>query len=253
MNQTSTPLLELNHLSYHYGKQVAVDSLDLQVAEGSFFGLLGPNGAGKTTSIQCIAGLLSQWSGKMMFRGEPFQPAENVEHRKRIGFVPQDLAIYDDLTAMENLDFFGRLAGLAGAELTAQVDRALELAGLESRAKDRTGAFSGGMKRRLNLAIGQLHQPELLLLDEPTAGVDPQSRAHLFDALTRLNESGMTIVYTTHYMEEAERLCDPIAIMNAGKVIGLGSAKQLAEDVGDPNADLETVFLSLTGRSLRDE
>ena len=188
----------------------------------------------------------------MVFSGDAFLPAVKNEHRRRIGFVPQELAIYDELTARENLEFFGRLAGVATSDLESAIDHAIGLAGLGDRENDRAGQFSGGMKRRLNLAIGQLHRPELLLLDEPTAGVDPQSRAHLFDALAQLNKEGMTILYTTHYMEEVEKLCDEIAILNSGKVIAVGTAKQLAESIGNPDANLETVFLELTGRSLRD-
>ncbi len=252
VEQDPRVLLELRDLTYRYGQKVAVDALNLSVPRGSFFGLLGPNGAGKSTTIQCIAGLLADWTGGMTFAQQPFVPATNIDDRQRIGFVPQELAIYGELTARENLKFFGRLAGLRKLRLGARVEHAIGLSGLEGRADDRVAEFSGGMKRRLNLAIGQLHQPDLLLLDEPTAGVDPQSRAHLFEALKTLNQDGTTILYTTHYMEEVEKLCDQIAIMNSGKVIASGTAEELAQSIGNPQANLESVFLELTGRKLRD-
>ncbi len=251
-NPERETVLQIDRLTYRYANHIAVDSLDLSIGCGAFFGLLGPNGAGKTTTIGCIAGLLADWTGEILLSQRPFQPAKRIADRRRIGFVPQELAVYEELTAVENLRFFGRLSGLRKAKLNDRIDHAIQLAGLEQRANDRAGQFSGGMKRRLNLAIGQLHEPELLLLDEPTVGVDPQSRAHLFEALITLNRSGTTIVYTTHYMEEVEKLCDKIAIMNAGKAIAVGTAMELSSSIGDPNANLEAVFLELTGRKLRD-
>jgi len=245
-------LLQISDLTYRYGKHTAVDSLDLSIQRGSFFGFLGPNGAGKTTTIECIAGLRADWAGEILSSEKPFAPAISRDDRKRIGLVPQDIAIYGDLSAKENLHFFGCLAGLGKAKLKDRIDHAIELAGLQERANDRASQFSGGMKRRLNLAIGQLHEPELLLLDEPTAGVDPQSRSHLFEALMSLNRNGTTIVYTTHYMEEVEKLCDKIAIMNVGKIVAVGTAAELSEFVDKPDANLETVFLELTGHKLRD-
>ncbi|WP_207310416.1 ABC transporter ATP-binding protein [Rubripirellula amarantea] len=250
--EQSSVVLQITGLSYRYGDHVAVNSLDLKIETGSFFGFLGPNGAGKTTTIECIAGLKGDWAGEMLMFDQPYAPATNVDDRRRIGLVPQDIALYDDLTAKENLFFFGQLAGLGKVKLRDRVNHALALAGLEERANDRAGQFSGGMKRRLNLAIGQLHEPELLLLDEPTAGVDPQSRSHLFEALKSLNRAGTTIMYTTHYMEEVEKLCDRIAIMNAGNAVAVGTAAELSGLIGDPNANLETVFLELTGHTLRD-
>lgn len=246
-------ILQVRDLTYRYGNRVAVDSIDFDIPRGGVFGLLGPNGAGKTTSIACIAGLLADWSGEMTFAGEPFQPAQRVGDRARVGWVPQELALYDELTARENIEFFASLAGLRGAPLRDATDRSLDLAGLTDRAGDRVGTFSGGMKRRLNLCIGQVDSPPLLLLDEPTVGVDPQSRSHLFETLSKITEHETTILYTTHYMEEAQRLCDQIAIMNEGKVIAVGTAAELASAVGQPDADLETVFLHHTGRALRDD
>jgi ABC-2 type transport system ATP-binding protein len=170
-----------------------------------------------------------------------------------LGTVPQELAIYENLNAAENLELFGGLVGLRGAELKESIGNQLALAGLEDRKRDLVKTYSGGMKRRLNLACGLLHNPPLVLLDEPTVGVDPQSRNHLFESLQRLRESGTSLLYTTHYMEEAERLCDRVAIMNEGQVIAIGTPSRLGEQVGVPGADLETIFLKMTGRSLRDE
>jgi len=161
--------------------------------------------------------------------------------------------LYDDLTARENLVFFARLQGVPSGKVSGAVDRALALAGLADRADDRVRAYSGGMKRRLNLVVGDLHEPELLLLDEPTVGVDPQSRNHLFESLQALRQGGRTLIYTSHYMEEVQRLCDRVAVMNDGAVVAIGTAAQLAERAGTPGADLERVFLTLTGRSLRDD
>ncbi|MFQ5749870.1 MAG: ABC transporter ATP-binding protein [Planctomycetota bacterium] len=248
----SSELLRVQGLSYAYGERHAVRDATFSIGEGEIFGFLGPNGAGKTTTIACIAGLFSRWQGKILFHGEPFRPARCPQDRIRLGLVPQDLALYQELKARENLEFFGRLAGLSGSGLVQAVERALALAGLEDRAGDRVDAFSGGMKRRLNLAIGDLHQPELLLLDEPTAGVDPQSRNHLFETLRAIRGSGRTLLYTTHYMEEAERLCDRVGILNDGVLIGIGTPAELAAGAGIPGRNLEEVFLKMTGRSLRD-
>ncbi len=246
-------LLVVESLCYAYGPRRAVQNVSFQVHQGQVFGLLGPNGAGKTTTIQCIAGLKSQWQGEMKMGQLPFRPADDAACRKRLGFVPQELALYEGLTARENLSLFGKLAGVRGKELTDAVEQSLDLAGLSDRGKDLVKTFSGGMKRRLNLAIGQVHRPDLLLLDEPTVGVDPQSRNHLFDTLEKLKSSGMTMIYTTHYMEEAERLCDSIAIMNEGQMVATGSKQELATSIAQPQANLETIFLQLTGRRLRDD
>ena len=248
-----TTLLEVADLRYAYGARQAVRSASLAVQRGEVLGLLGPNGAGKTTLISCIAGLLAAYQGGMTFAGAPFRPSTDGAQRAALGLVPQDLALYDDLSARENLAFFARLQGVPHEATAAAVAAALQLAGLADRADDKVKAFSGGMKRRLNLAVGDLHEPQLLLLDEPTVGVDPQSRNHIFECLQRLQQKGRTLIYTTHYMEEAQRLCDRVAIMHEGTVIALGTAAELAERAGTPGADLETVFLQLTGKALRDE
>lgn len=246
-------LLAIDALGYAYGQRQAVRSASFSCRRGEILGLLGPNGAGKTTLLSCVAGLLAAFTGAMTFDGLPFRPASDASMRLRLGLVPQDLALYDELTARENLAFFAQMQGLDAARERTAVQRALELAGLVDRANDRVKTFSGGMKRRLNLAIGDLHAPDLLLLDEPTVGVDPQSRNHLFESLLALKQQGRTMIYTSHYMEEVQRLCDRIAVMHEGQVVALGTAKELAVRAGTPDANLEQVFLGLTGRSLRDD
>lgn len=249
----SADLLVVDELRYSYGERVAVQSASLSCRKGEILGLLGPNGAGKTTLLSCVAGLLAGFGGRLTFGGQPFDPATDEARRARLGLVPQELALYDQLSAAENLQFFGRMQGVAASELSGAVQRGLELAGLLDRKDDRVASYSGGMKRRLNLAVGDLHQPDLLLLDEPTTGVDPQSRNHLFDCLLALRDGGRTMIYTSHYMEEVQRLCDRIVVVNDGRVIGVGTAQELAEQAGVPGEDLEQAFLAMTGRSLRDE
>lgn len=246
-------MLKIEELSYSYQDRQAVCGASFEVREGECLGLLGPNGAGKTTAISCMVGLLSDWQGAMSWRDKPFQPALQTADRGRLGFVPQEIALYANLTAEENLDLFGELNGLGKVERRQAVEKNLELAGLVDRRKDLVRTFSGGMQRRLNLAAGLMHSPSLVLLDEPTVGVDPQSRNHLFETLLQLKADGVSLLYTTHYMEEAQRLCDRIAIMNEGRVIAVGTPQELAEQSGEPEADLEKVFLKLTGRSLRDD
>lgn len=245
-------MLSVEDLRYSYGATQVVRGISFSVSRGEALGFLGPNGAGKTTTLSCVCGLRADWRGQMSWDGRPFRPADAAGDRLKLGLVPQEMAIYENLSARENLDFFARLSGVAAGERAAAVDAGLELAGLRDRSGDRVATFSGGMKRRLNLAIGTVHSPQLLLLDEPTAGVDPQSRAHLFDSLTRLREQGLTLVYTTHVMEEVERLCSRVIIMDRGRAVADGAPSALAEEVGQPGASLETVFLKLTGRTLRD-
>ncbi|MEL7497566.1 MAG: ABC transporter ATP-binding protein [Planctomycetota bacterium] len=292
-----------------YGDQVAVDGLSFGINRGETFGLLGPNGAGKTTTISMLVGLLKPDSGEVTIRrdqngndvGSPLLP----EFRRMVGIAPQQLSLYDDLTAKENLNFFGQLYGLSGQQLDKRVDWALEFAKLTDRKNDRVGTYSGGMKRRINIAVALVHEPEIILLDEPTVGVDPQSRNHIFDCIEQLQSKGITVLYTTHYMEEAQRLCDRVAIMDHGKLLALdtvmglvekhggrsvvsGELGQRPEQISFPGSvdddlkfrfesntpldevaslssqgvqfqtlsvtkpDLESVFLTLTGRSLRD-
>ncbi len=310
-------MLTVKDLRKSYGKTVAVDGVSFRIAQGETLGLLGPNGAGKTTTVSMIAGLLRPDSGEVLIDGRALSGDTDATKHK-IGLVPQDLALFDELPALANLEFFGALYGLQGAGLKKTLAEALELVGLADRGKDAVKEFSGGMKRRLNLAAALLHDPDLLLLDEPTVGVDPQSRNAIFENLETLKKRGKTLLYTTHYMEEAERLCDRLVVIDHGKVIAddtlhglyrllpvtnilsieledaspplaLGELEAMAEvrsatqtegvlKVGVQNLavdtprilqwlvdhgqvynhvvserpDLETVFLSLTGRSLRD-
>jgi ABC-2 type transport system ATP-binding protein len=271
-----------------YGKTVALEALDLEIRRGEVFGLLGPNGAGKSTTVGLAVGLLEPDRGTIELEG--VGPPTEVAARARIGITPQALALYEELSAEENLRFFGVLHGLEGTALAARVAWALEFVGLTPRARDRASTYSGGMKRRLNLAIGVVHDPPLLLLDEPTVGVDPQSRNAIFENILALKREGRTILYTTHYIEEAEKLCDRVRIIDQGRLLALDTVPALigrhggrstlvlsengAEtrlETDDPVAelarmgerarhgrfrleqpDLEAVFLRLTGRTLRD-
>ena len=215
-----------------YGPRVAVDGVGFEIAEGEAYGLLGPNGAGKTTTISMLCGLLRPDAGEITVAGHRMD-TDPFAAKSLIGFVPQDLALYPDLTARENLAFFGRLQGLGGADLRHRVDEALGVAGLVDRAEDRVEAYSGGMKRRLNIAVGLLHRPRLLVLDEPTVGVDPQSRAAILDTVEALNRDGMALLYTSHYMEEVERVCHRIGIVDEGCVIAEGTRDELVGLVGE--------------------
>ena len=249
----SDVLLEVLALEFSYGNRKAVDGAQFNVHRGELLGLLGANGAGKTSTLSCIAGLLSGWKGDIRIDGQPFRPAESTRDRAMLGIVPQELAVYENLSGKENLSLFSELCGVPMSERASRIQDMLRFAGLEGRANDLVKHYSGGMKRRLNLAAGLIHRPQLLLLDEPTVGVDPQSRNHLFESMMKLKQSGISMIYTTHYMEEAEKLCDRIAIFNEGRVIAVGTTRDLANQIGDSTADLEGVFLQLTGRSLRDE
>jgi len=211
-------MLEVSGLHKQYGELTAVHEVSFTARAGEMVGLLGPNGAGKTTTVSMIAGLLPPDRGEVRIAGGVVR-SETDPVKRRMGLVPQDLALHDEIPARENLALFGSLYGLSGARLRKAIDRNLELVGLSDRAKDPTGTFSGGMKRRLNLAAALLHDPEILLLDEPTVGVDPQSRNAIFSNLEDLKRRGKTLIYTTHYMEEAERLCDRIIIIDHGKTI----------------------------------
>lgn len=283
-------MLTLKELKKSFGSVTAVDGVSLRIEPGEVFGLLGPNGAGKSTTIGMSVGLIRPDSGSVLLDGvgDPSLP----HARRALGVAPQSLAIYDDLTARENLDFFGRLYGITGRDLRKRIEEVLEHVGLTSRGSDRVAGYSGGMKRRLNLAVAIMHRPAMLLLDEPTAGVDPQSRNNILDLVRDLAAGGTTIVYTTHYMEEAAKLCARVAIIDHGKVLATGTVPSLVGQFGgksvitinrgeqserfeaadpvsvvarvmsDPahgvdglridRPDLESVFLNLTGRSLRD-
>jgi ABC-2 type transport system ATP-binding protein len=238
----SEPLLVCADLRKRFRDIVAVDGVSFHIAPGETYGLLGPNGAGKTTTISMVCGLLERDGGSVTVAGRPMG-IDATDAKALIGYVPQDLAVYPDLTARENLRFFGRLQRLRGAALESRVVAVLELTGLADRADDRTDTYSGGMKRRLNIGIGLLHEPRLLILDEPTVGVDPQSRNAILEAVAELGRGGMAILYTTHYMEEAERLCDRIAIVDAGRILAEGSRPELVALVGQ----LDSVSLVAVG------
>ncbi len=222
----SSAAVEVKGLVKRYGNRIAVNGVDLSILEGEIFGLLGPNGAGKTTTISILATLLAPDDGMARICDYDLR-REARRIKPLIGFVPQELALYPTLSAWDNLTFFGRIQGLRGTLLRERVASTLTLAGLTNRAKDAVQTFSGGMKRRLNIAIGLIHQPRLLFLDEPTVGVDPQSRNFIFEHIERLKAQGMTILYTTHYMEEVERLCDRVAIMDEGRILVLDTLKGL--------------------------
>jgi ABC-2 type transport system ATP-binding protein len=227
----NTTILAAQNLEKSFGDQHAVRGVSFEIAKGEVFGLLGPNGAGKTTTISMLTGLLNPNSGQTLVDGQSLNQKANGL-KSKIGFVPQELALYPTLSAYDNLIFFGRIYGLKGKVLRERVAEVLEIVGLTDRAKDRIENYSGGMKRRINIAAGLLHKPEILFLDEPTVGVDPQSRNAIFESVEALNKQGLTILYTTHYMEEAERLCNRIAIMDFGKVIALDTPKALIESLG---------------------
>jgi len=219
-------MLTIENVTKRFGEIVALDRVSLSLARGEFFGLLGPNGAGKTTLMSLVAGLRAPDSGSISINGQRVGP-NAMAPRHELGFVPQAIALYEQLSAEENLRLFGKLYGLAGQELRARVDHGLHAAQLFERRQDKVQTYSGGMKRRINVVASILHRPALLLCDEPTVGVDPQSRNAIFEFLQRLNAEGMTIVYSTHYMEEATRLCSRIAIIDHGRLLALGTLDEL--------------------------
>jgi ABC-2 type transport system ATP-binding protein len=226
-------MIRAHDLRKAYAKIQAVDGVSLELVAGETFGLLGPNGAGKTTTIHMLIGALRPDYGEVSINGSTDPTRADV--RRQIGVAPQVEALYDELSAAENLSFFGKLYGLAGVRLKERVSWCVDLAGLTARAGDRVKKYSGGMKRRLNLACALVHDPPVLLLDEPTAGVDPQSRNHLLDSIEEFARAGRTILYTTHYMEEAERLCDRVAIMDQGKILALDTVNELLRKHGGPS------------------
>src|SRR5499426_3356510 len=223
-------MLSVRGLRKRFGERVAVDDVSFAINAGEIYGLLGPNGAGKTTTISMIAGILARDAGAVAIDGIGIDAGPPA--RARVGIVPQAITLYLDLTARENLHFWGRMYDLRGDRLRRVVEEALQAVGLTQRADDIVSTYSGGMQRRLNLACGILHQPKLLILDEPTVGVDPQSRSAIFELVERLRDEGTAILYTTHYMEEAERLCARIGIMDTGKLIAEGTRAALVADLG---------------------
>jgi ABC-2 type transport system ATP-binding protein len=235
---------------YAHSERPALDGLTLNVARGSIFGLLGPNGAGKTTAISILSTLLQPTAGRATVLGhDVVQQAEAV--RRLIGFVPQDIALYPSMTARENLSYFAQILRIPARRVKERVGECLELVGLTDCADRRVATYSGGMKRRTNLAVGILHEPEILFLDEPTVGIDAQSRNLILNRLVELKIAGMTLFYTTHHMEEAQQLCDEVAIVDSGRVIAGGPPSQLVGDAADCE-NLEELFLLLTGKQVRD-
>ncbi len=234
------PILHAMNLHKTFDEVKAVQGVSFQIAQGEIYSLLGPNGAGKTTTISMLTGLISPTEGDAIIAGSSVVKKVN-EVKKVIGVVPQEIALYPTITARENLVFWGRMYGLGGAELTESVARALDIAGLADRAKDKVETFSGGMKRRLNIAVGLLHSPKIIFMDEPTVGIDPQSRRRILDTVKELNAQGMAVLYTTHYMEEAEELSHRIGIIDHGKLIAQGSLAELTNMVGGS----DTIKLSL--------
>ncbi|MCK9245514.1 MAG: ATP-binding cassette domain-containing protein [Anaerolineaceae bacterium] len=250
-----SPILQAHKLVKKFGGLTAVDDVSFDIREGEIFSLLGPNGAGKTTTISILSTLLEPTSGDALINGHSIKN-NTMGVRKSIGIVPQEIALYDDLTALENLRYWGKLYDLNGPELEQRVAEVLEQIGLTERATDRLKTYSGGMKRRVNIAAGLLHKPKLLFMDEPTVGIDPQSRRMILDTVKQLNEQGMSILYTTHYMEEAQELSDRVGIIDQGKLIAIGTQAELTLQVGendsiriltDPTDDLTAITSRLQG------
>ena len=234
--------IEVQNLHKNYGDVAAVRGVSFEVQEGEIFSLLGPNGAGKSTTISMLSCLLQPTGGDALVFGHSIRK-EPDGVKASLGVVPQDIALYPDLSARENLEFWGKMYGLRGESLKKRVDEVLEIIGLAERQKSRVGTFSGGMKRRVNIGAALLHKPRVIIMDEPTVGIDPQSRRHILDAVIELNRQGMTVLYTTHYMEEAQELSNQIAIMDQGKVIACGTHEELVRIVGE----MDRIDLALSG------
>ncbi|MBP3719551.1 MAG: ABC transporter ATP-binding protein [Eubacterium sp.] len=246
-------ILKTNDLTKKYSGKVVVDNLNIEIEEGEIFGLLGPNGAGKSTTMNMICGIVRPTLGNVEFLEKDFRK----NHKSLIGelgYIPQELAIHGNLKAWENVELFTSLYGIKGAELKSRIDESLEYVGLLEKRNDYAKTFSGGMKRRLNIACAIGHHPKLLIFDEPTVGIDPQSRNFILDKIKESNKNGATVIYTSHYMEEVEAICTRIAIMDNGKVIAIGTSEELKKMVVDDTSSitLEEVFLTLTGKKLRD-
>ena len=247
------PILEVQNLVKKFGDITAVDGVSFDIQEGEVFSLLGPNGAGKTTTISMLSCLLEPTSGDAIVGGHSIAQ-EALEVKNIIGVVPQEIALYEELSARENLTFWGQMYGLGGGALKTRVTEVLEQIGLADRAKDKIKTYSGGMKRRVNIGVGLLHKPHLLYMDEPTVGIDPQSRRSILDSVKDLNKAGMTVLYTTHYMEEAEELSHRVGIIDQGKMIAIGTQKELTQLVGEnetlrlhtgENVDLQPLLTAL--------
>ena len=233
-------MIEIKDVTKSYGRQKVLQNVSFEIMEGELFGLLGPNGAGKSTLIDILTGIQSMDSGDIFINGKSIK-TDKVEIRKHLGLVPQDIALLEELNAVDNLEYFGGLYGLAGEELKSQIEKLLEVAGLTDKKKEKVKNYSGGMKRRLNIAVAMLHNPSILILDEPTVGVDAQSRQHIFDYIQSLAEQGTTILYTSHYMEEIEALCKRVFILDLGEEVAYGTKEEVKKLVGHT----QTVALTL--------
>jgi ABC-2 type transport system ATP-binding protein len=247
VTRNSFPPLRVEGLVKHFGAARAIDGITLELCDGECLGLLGPNGAGKTTLIRSIVGRVIADAGTVTVFGAP---ADSKEARSALGWIPQELALYPKLSCRENLQAFGRYNGLKGAALERAVERSLAWTNLGDRSEDLAENLSGGMKRRLNMGAGLIHQPKVVLMDEPTVGIDPQSRIHIFEMIAKLRDEGMSIIYTTHYMEEAERLCDRIAIVDHGKIIAQGSHPQLVNAAFGSRSEVLARFAGINDRVL---
>ena len=244
--------LTAENLHKSFNDHKAVNAVSFTVNEGEIFGLLGPNGAGKTTTIRILSTILPPDHGDVTIGGHSIRHDSDAV-RRIIGVCPQELALYAEMSALDNLIFFGRMVGLSGKEARTQAMANLELMGLGDRARGKVDKYSGGMKRRVNLAIALMGHPRLLFLDEPTVGIDPQSRNMIYETIEGLRDKGMTVLYTTHYMEEADRLCSRVAIMDSGQIVAMDTPRELKSTIGSPDqVSLEDVFLRMTGRGLRD-
>lgn len=246
-------ILKTTDLTKKYNNKTVVDSLNIEIRRGEIFGLLGPNGAGKSTTMNMICSIVRPTAGSIEVLGKDTRK-QKKEVLHKIGYIPQELAIHGNLKAWENVELFTSLYGIKGAELKKAVDDSLEYVGLLERRQEFAKNFSGGMKRRLNIACAIGHNPELLIFDEPTVGIDPQSRNFILDRIKDSNKNGATVIYTSHYMEEVEAICTRIAIMDNGKIIACGTSEELKKLVSNGSDDitLEEVFLNLTGKKLRD-
>lgn len=237
-------IIEVHNLEKQYAPtaEKAVKGISFAIKQGEIFSLLGPNGAGKTTTISMISCLLKPTAGDALVAGHSIRQ-EPMKVKQMIGVVPQEIALYDTISARENLLFWGRMYGLSGAKLQERINATLKIAGLEDRAGDKVNTFSGGMKRRLNIAVGLLHEPKVLYMDEPTVGIDPQSRHRILDTVKELNQQGLTVLYTTHYMEEAEELSHRIGIIDHGQLVAMGTQDELTQTVGR----LDTITVQMDG------
>ena len=243
-------MIRVEGLRKKYGELTAVDGVSFEVREGEIYGLLGPNGAGKTTTLSMISGLLQPDEGRVLFGGVDLA-ADPLGIKQDLGVVPQDIALYEELTARENLHFWGGLYGLSGAKLKDAIQAALKLVGLDDNADKKVGKFSGGMKRRLNLSMGLVHRPRVVMMDEPTVGIDPQARANILEVVREIANSGTTVLYTTHYLEEAEGFCDRIAIMDHGKILTEGTLDELKQMLGE--GEIVTVLGTFDTAVVRDD